>query len=114
MARDVIDPILLKDKVAVAWLKSERGILFSAEFGAQAIADKRKRTMTLDHQDMGLADVFVGRTLGFEGDFEEGTGELVAIVQAEQEVMLIAKRTGSFKKRRGRRGGRGRGKKAND
>lgn len=56
---------------------------------------KRKATMTLEHGD--VSESFLGAIgFGFEGDFSEGTGEIVATVSYRHNVG----------KRRGRRGGK--------
>ena len=72
------------------WTKTQEGSQFTGEVKAAPVA-KRAFTMSQEHGDM--AESMLGELeLGFEGDFSEGEGELVAVVQANQETAMLRKR----------------------
>ena len=82
------------------WAKlSEAGALFSAEVKAAPV-DKRKATMASEHGDM--AETFLGDLgLGFQGDFSDGEGELVAVVSYRHNVGKVrGKRSGKRRHKR--------------
>ena len=72
-----------------AWLEADK----KAETAA-----KRKATCESEHGD--ASELWGHLSLGFEGDFSEGTGELVPVVQASQDSALLSKRARGTSKRR--------------
>ena len=94
----IIDGQIANHASVKAWLETQAGKAFYNE-RQELINAKRKRTMSLAHADMTESHLAL-LSMGFEGSFENGTGEFVAVVQADQESSMLTKR------KRGKRGGR--------
>lgn len=96
MAKSVLDPSLLADAEVQAWLKTEGGRAFEEEERCAA-ARKAAETKKLDHEDpVAFQDAIGFAGVGFSGDKDEGTLEIVPMVQ----VRCKSRRGRSSKRRK--------------